>query len=381
MYNRLISINKYPNRSFFLWGARQTGKSTLLRSLYKDAHFIDLLSSDQFAIYAREPSRLRQLDPAIPLIVVDEVQKIPELLDEVHWCIENQGRVFALCGSSARKLKRGHANLLGGRALRYELYGLTALELEAEFDLIKILNRGYLPSIYDANENEHKRLLLSYVGDYLKEEIAAEGLVRNLTAFSDFLNMAAFSDTEVLNFNSFARDLGVSAHTAKEYFNILTDTLIAWYLPLYRERPKRKAAASTKFYFGDVGIVNYLNKRGRIEAGSELFGKAFENWVAHEIRCYNQYRDHFHELTYWRNRAGDEVDFIVGDRICAIEAKGVSRLRREHFKGLQMFTKAHPECDKKVMVIFEGDKLVTEDGITVLNHKDFVHDLWSGKLF
>jgi predicted AAA+ superfamily ATPase len=224
-------------------------------------------------------------------------------------------------------------------------------------------------------------MLLSYVGDYLKEEVAAEGLVRNLTVFSDFLNMAALSDSEQINFSSFARDLGVSAHTSKEYFNILIDTLIAWYLPLYRHRPKRKAAASTKFYFSDVGVVNFLAKRNMIEPGSELFGKAFENWVAHELRCYNQYSSCFHELSYWLSERNDEVDFLVGDFICGIEAKGVSRLRDDHFRGLKALKEEHPGIKQRVLVTYEGEPLRREDGIRVLNHRDFIQELWAGHLF
>jgi predicted AAA+ superfamily ATPase len=353
----------------------------LLHALYPEAKFIDLLQSDVFASYVRRPALLRELDTDAGLIVIDEVQKIPELLDEVHWCIENQKRIFALCGSSARKLKRGHANLLGGRAIRYELYGLSAKEIGEGFDLVRLLNHGYLPSHYDCSEEEIKRLLLSYVGDYLREEVAAEGLVRNLTVFFDFLNMAALSDSEQINFASFARDLGVSAHTSKEYFNILIDTLIAWYLPLYRHRSKRKAAASTKFYFSDVGVVNLLTKRHSIEPGSELFGKDFENWVAHELRCYNQYRDHFHELSYWLSDRDEEVDFLVGDYICGIEAKGVSRIRDEHFRGLKALGQEHPEVKQRILVIYEGDSLRREDGIRVVNHRDFIRELWAGKIF
>jgi len=381
VYKRLISLKENVRRSFFLWGPRQSGKSTLLRALYPDAKFIDLLQSDVFASYVRRPALLRDLDVRASLIVIDEVQKIPELLDEVHWCLENQKRIFALCGSSARKLKRGHANLLGGRALRYELYGLSAKEIGDDFDLLRLLNHGYLPSHYDCSEQDLKRQLLSYVGDYLKEEVAAEGLVRNLTVFSDFLSMAALSDSEQINFASFARDLGVSSHTSKEYFNILIDTLIAWYLPLYRHRPKRKAAASTKFYFSDVGIVNLLAKRNLIEPGSEIFGKAFENWVAHEIRCYNQYRDHFHELSYWLSERGEEVDFLIGDYICAIEAKGVTRLRDEYFRGLRALGQEQPAVNNRVLVVYEGESLQRDDGIRVLNHRDFVKELWAGNLF
>ncbi len=381
MYNRLILLPKIPKRSYFLWGTRQTGKSTLLRKLYPEAHVIDLLKSDIFAIYTQKPSRLREIAPNAALIVVDEVQKIPELLDEIHWCIENQARVFALCGSSARKLKRGHANLLGGRALRYELYGLSAAELGGDFDLLRLLNRGYLPNHYDCDDAELKRLLLSYVGDYLREEIAAEGLVRNLTMFSDFLAMAALTDTAMINFSTFARDLGVSSHTAKEYFNILTDTLVAWYLPRYQTRPKRKAAASTKFYFADVGIVNHLAKRGYIEQGSELFGKAFENWVAHEIRTYNQYSGRLLDLSYWQSDTGKEVDFLIGDYICAIEAKAVNRLRNEHFDGLRALALEQPQIKKKLLVTHESETLHREDGIQVVNYRDFIQNLWSGQLF
>lgn len=380
-YNRLISLNKNPDRSFFLWGSRQTGKSTLLKDLYPNAYYVDLLKSDVFAQFTRQPGLLREIESKSPLVIIDEVQKIPELLDEVHWCIENQGRVFGLCGSSARRVKRGHANLLGGRALRYELYGLSAAEIGHDFDLTRMLNRGYLPSHYNSDDQNLKRLMLSYVGDYLREEIASEGLVRNLTMFSDFLEMAALSDSETINFSSFGRDLGVSAHTAKEYFNILVDTLIAWYLPLFRQRPKRKAAASTKFYFSDVGIVNILAKRGGIEAGSELFGKAFENWIAHELRCYNQYQDRFHELSYWRSPSGDEVDFVVGDCFCAIEAKGVTRVRDEHFRGLRAIAGEHPKIKQRILVIYEGPSLVKSDGIRVLNYRDFIRELWQGNLF
>ena len=382
MYNRLISLRKNPSRSFFLWGPRQTGKSTLLRSLYPDAYTIDLLKSEVFAFYIQKPSRIRDLVTPSPLTVVDEVQKIPELLDEIQWCIENQNRVFALCGSSARKLRRNHANLLGGRALRFELQGLSAAELGNGFNLTRLLNRGYLPSHYDCAEEDWKLLMLSYVGDYLREEIAAEGLVRSLPIFSDFLSMAALSDAETVNFSTMARDIGVSSHTAKEYFNLLSDTLLGWFLRPYRHRPKRKAEASAKFYFSDVAIVNFLAKRGTMEPGSELFGKAFENWVGHELRCYNSYREKFSDLSYWRSASGnDEVDFIVGDFQCAIEAKGVSRLRAEHFRGLEVLAKEHPEAGQRILVTYEGPQMRRADNVRVLNHQDFVASLWSGQLF
>jgi predicted AAA+ superfamily ATPase len=207
----------------------------------------------------------------------------------MHWLIENRGLHFALCGSSARKVKRGTANLLGGRAMRYELSGLTAGELGSEFDLDRMLNHGYLPRIYQASRP--KRILEAYVSDYLKEEIAAEGLVRNLPVFSAFLDAAALSDGEVVNFSNVARDCGVSSHTTKSHFEILVDTLLGCWLPSYRKRPKRRVVAAPKFYFADIGVVNHLAKRGEVIAGSELYGKAFESWVFHELSAYRSYRD------------------------------------------------------------------------------------------
>ncbi|MBI3178544.1 MAG: AAA family ATPase, partial [Deltaproteobacteria bacterium] len=207
MFKRALALEAPPTETFFLWGPRQVGKSTLLRSVYPEAPRIDLLRSDEFARYARSPEILRTevaADPTVRFILVDEVQKVPALLDEVHWLIENRGIVFGLCGSSARKLRRGHANLLGGRAVRHELFGLVSHELGDEFELERALNHGYLPRHYSSPTPS--RLVRSYVGDYLKEEIAAEGLVRNLPAFSTFLGSAALSDTELVSYSTFARD-------------------------------------------------------------------------------------------------------------------------------------------------------------------------------
>ena len=205
------------------------------------------------------------------------MQKVPALLDEVHWLHEHRKIRFALCGSSARKVRRGAANLLGGRAVRYELHGLTAAEIGKDVDLVRLLNHGYLPTHYESDRPE--RLLASYVGDYLKEEVAAEGLVRNLPVFSAFLNAAALSDGDLVNFANIARDCGVSGHTVKGHFGILEDTLLGRWLPAYTKRPKRRVVAAPKFYFSDVGVVNHLARRGRMQPGGELFGKAFENWV------------------------------------------------------------------------------------------------------
>ena len=210
MFTRSLRLPKAGTETFFLWGPRQTGKTTLLTAAYPDTLWIDLLKAEEFRRYLHNPELLRselEANKSVRQVVIDEVQKVPQLLDEAHWLHENRGVHFALCGSSARKVKRGQANLLGGRAVRYELHGLTAAEIGKNFDLNRILNHGYLPRVYLSNTP--RRLLNSYVADYLKEEVAAEGLVRNLPVFSEFLNVASLSDTELVNFSTIARDCGV----------------------------------------------------------------------------------------------------------------------------------------------------------------------------
>ncbi|MCY4512611.1 MAG: AAA family ATPase, partial [Bdellovibrionales bacterium] len=281
MYRRQLILDKKPSRSFFLWGARQTGKSSLLKVSYPNAFFIDLLHTEKLIRYKKEPSLLRQ-ELSSPhfknkFVIIDEIQNVPELLNEVHWLIENKNIVFGLCGSSAKKLKKGHVNLLGGRADRFELFGFVSSELKADFSLIDILNNGYLPGIFSVKNP--KRALKSYCDDYLKEEIAHEGFVQNFSIFNDFLEISALSDTEPVNFINIARECGISSVTAKNYFYILKDTLIGSFLPCYRKKPKRRTSAAPKFYFSDVGIVNYLTKRFDLQPGNPLFGKAFENWI------------------------------------------------------------------------------------------------------
>ena len=369
--------------TFFLWGARQTGKSTLLRQTYPDALWVDLLRSEEFRRYLEHPEYLRQeirqAGEPYPFVVIDEVQKVPSLLDEVHWLHENLGVNFALCGSSARKVRRGHANLLGGRAIRYELLGFTSAELHKDWDLGRMLNHGYLPRIYLSERPT--RLLNSYVADYLKEEVAAEGLVRNLPVFSDFLNFASLSDAEVVNFSTIARDCGVSSQTIKEYFQILEDTLLGNWLPAYRKRPKRRVATSPKFYFSDIGVVNFLAKRGNIQSGSELYGKAFENWCFHELRACNLYSQAYAHLSYWRLAGGTEVDFIVNDMKVAIEAKASRKVSGAHLKGLRSLAKDHPNVKRRIIVCLEDKPRITDDEIEILPASEFVKILWSGAFF
>ena len=383
MFNRALVLPESGSETFFLWGPRQAGKSTLLRQSYPAAHRVDLLQSEVFRRYLEHPEYLRQelaaaTAPAGRQVVIDEIQKVPALLDEVHWLIENRGLHFALCGSSARKVRRGAANLLGGRAVRYELRGLTAGELGTAFDLSRMLNHGYLPRIYQAARP--RRLLDAYVADYLREEVAAEGLVRNLPAFSGFLDAAALSDGEMVNFSNVARECGVSSPTAKAYFEILVDTLLGRWLSAYRRRRKRRLIGAPKFYFADVGVVNRLTRRGALTPGAQLYGKAFENWVFHELSAGIEYLEWDLELTYWRLPSGIEVDFVLGDMEVAVEAKASARITRDHLRGLRTLVEEHPGVRRRIIVCLEPSARRTEDGIDVLPAAEFVHRIARGTL-
>jgi len=381
MIDRKLQLPEPGTETFFLWGPRQTGKSTLLRSAYPDAVWVDLLKADEFRRYVEQPERLRQeLEQrgGRPFVVVDEVQKVPALLDEIHWLHENRGLRFALCGSSARKVRRGQANLLGGRAIRFHLHGLTSGELGSDWDMVRMLNHGTLPRIYLADRPG--RLLRAYVGDYLKEEVAAEGLVRRLPVFSRFLDVAALSDAELVNYSTIARDCGVSSQTIKSYFDVLVDTHLGRWLPAWRKRPKRRTSASPKFYFSDVGVANVLARRGRLEPGSALFGKAFENWCHHELCAYNEYSETFAELSHWRLSSGIEVDFVVGPMELAVEAKATRKVTADHLKGLRQLAVDYPGVRRRLVVCLEARPRRTEDGIEILPAAAFSEELWSGEL-
>ncbi len=380
MFPRRLTLPPPGARTFFLWGPRQVGKTTLLRQTYPDAFWVDLLKADEFRRYATRPEALRlsiQAAGAGPSrqVVVDEIMKVPALLDEVHWMIENLDVRFALCASSARKVRRGAAGLLGGRALRFELRGLTSAELGTDFDIHRIVNYGFLPRPY--LDPEPGELLESYLADYLKEEIAAEGLVRNLPIFADFLEAAALSDTEMVRFSNLAQDCGVSNPTVKAYYGILEDTLLGRWLPAWRKRPKRRVARTPKFYFSDVGVVNRLARRGELMPGSELFGKAFENWLFHELSAYLAYARSEERLSYWRLSGGTEVDFVIGDMRIAIEAKAAVRIGSRHLKGLRTLAQDHPEVRRRLVVCLEPRAMKTDDGIEILPVRHFLDELWA----
>lgn len=380
-YVRVLSLPSKPARSLFLWGPRKVGKTSLLKSSYPDALFISLLDTKLFKKYLEAPWKLREelrANKERRLIIIDEFQLLPNLLNEIHLMIEEDALVFILCGSSARKVKYGYANLLGGRALRYELHGFSAIELGEDFDLERFLNLGYTPEHYLSSDRD---LLISYIADYLKEEIAAEAVVRNLSAFSDFLHVASLSDAEILSYTNIARDCGISSPTVKEYFQILIDTLLGRYLPAYIKKPKRRVIQSPKFFFTDIGIVNILAKRGYLEIKSELFGKAFENWVFHELSTYNLYKKKNADLYYWRLSSGMEVDFIINDMEIAIEVKASANIHSNYLKGLREIVKDHPSLQKRYLVSLVDVASLTDDNILILPYKDFIQRLWAGEIF
>jgi predicted AAA+ superfamily ATPase len=382
MYTRLIGGRQLSEATCFLWGPRQTGKSTLLKRLFPDCPRYDLLLSTDYERLLRHPALIREAIQARPAgaghfpVIIDEIQKVPALLDEVHWMIENLGARFILCGSSARKLKRGHANLLGGRAIRYELYPLTSVEIPG-FSLGRALNAGLLPRHYDSQQPG--RMIQAYVGDYLKEEIMAEALTRNIPAFSRFLEVAALSNGELINYRDIASECGVSGPTVKEYYQILVDTLVGRYLPAFRRKIKRRVVEAPKFFFFDLAPVIHLTRRGPVEEGSPLFGRAFEHFIWMELVAHAGYSGLGYPIGYWRTASGFEVDFVLGDGEVALEVKSSSLVTDRHLKGVRAFMEEH-QPRRRMVVSLDPVLRRTADGIEILPWRDFLGQLWSGRL-
>jgi predicted AAA+ superfamily ATPase len=378
MFIRILKLEEAAEESLFLWGARQTGKSTLLETLFPEARRYDLLQSEEFERFFRRPALLREeLENANKntLVIIDEVQKIPQLLDEVHWLMSHCGIRFILCGSSARKLMRVGANLLGGRALRTVLYPLVSAEIP-NFDLLRAVNNGMLPRHYTV-ENAQRRLQ-AYIGDYLNEEIRAEALSRNLLTFTRFMEIAAQCSGEMIVYKNIAQDCGVSANTVKEYFNILEQTMIGYLISGFSGTNKRISILAPKFYYFDVGIVNYLLKRKNLEQGTVDFGHAFEHLIMQEIIAYMGYNFSDEKITYWRTQSGYEVDCIVGHGRVAIEFKSCEEVKSRHTKGLKAFQEEFPQV-KLVVVSFDKYRR-TMNGVEIYPAKEFLSELWNGKI-
>jgi len=379
MITRILKLQDASSESIFLWGARQTGKSTLLKMLFPDVLIVDLLKSDVYAKYQRRPSLLREelmmtADGSGP-VIIDEIQKIPALLDEVHWLIANKNLRFVLSGSSARKLRRSGANLLGGRAIRTFLYPFVSAEIPG-FDLFRACKNGMIPRHYLINNPEQR--LQAYIGDYLQEEIKEEALVRKLGVFTRFLEVAAFCSGEVLNYSKIATDCGVSSVTVKEYFSILEETLIGYIVPAYRQQKKRRLVQASKFYFFDVGIYNHLRHHNNPVPGTAEFGKSFEHFIIQELIAWLGYTESHEKLTYWKTATGLEVDAVVGNARIAIEIKATRNISYAETKGLRTFQEEHPDA---VLIAVTLDERPRKIGpVEVFPAIDFLQRLWSNKL-
>lgn len=376
MYNRRQKFEGTGRESAFLWGVRQTGKSTLLKKLYPDSFYADMLLNDTYERFLRNPSLLRELVISREVnqpVIIDEIQRLPALLNEIQWLIVNKGIQFILSGSSPRKILRLGGNLLGGRALRYELYPLVSAEID-DFDLIKALYHGLLPRHYLASNPD--KLLSSYIGSYLRDEIIAEARIRNITSFSRFLEAAAFSNGEIVNFANIASECGVSPPTVKEYFQILEDTMTGMFIPSYQKRPKRRVISAPRFYYFDVGIAGFLLKRGKIKYGSEAFGKAFEHFICQELIAYSHYSGKNFTISYWRTASQIEVDFILGDHEITIEVKSTDMVNPRHLKGLKSFAE---EYKVRRSIVVSTDPYPRKIGnIEILPWKVFLEQLWEG---
>lgn len=372
---RILDLPKLlAAKSYFLFGPRQTGKTYMIRRQFPKAKYYNLHETDTFLKFNYAPHRLRQeLTSKDKLVIIDEIQKLPLLLDEIQTIIDDRRVRFLLTGSSARSLKRKGLNLLGGRVRTKRLHPLCFRELGQEFDLVKALDRGLLPPLY-FSDSPHEDLQ-AYVGSYLKEEIAAEAVVRNLPAFSRFLTVAALCNGQMLNYSKIASDAQVPKSTVQEYFHILRDTLLGDDLPAWKRTEKRKPLTTAKFYFFDIGIVRYLQKRGLLQEGSPEFGEAFEAYVHHELKAYCDYEG-VPDLAYWRSTSNFEVDFILNDRT-AIEVKAKTNVSERDLRGL--YALREERLLKHYIVVSREMTPRRVDGIEVLPWRDFLRRLWEGE--
>ena len=379
---RILNVDLPQGKSAFLWGPRKIGKSSYLKDVFPNSLIYDFLKTDLVLEFTKRPSLLREQILAkaerileLP-IILDEVQKVPQILDEVHWLIENKRLSFVLCGSSARKLKRGRANLLGGRAWRYEMFPLVTSELE-DVELLRALNQGMIPDHY--LRNNYQKSLSGYVRDYLKEEVFDEGLTRNIPAFARFFDAIGYSHGELTNFSNIARDTGVDAKTVKEYYQILIDTLLGRMVEPFKKRQSRQIITKApKFYLFDVGVAGSMVKRHISEERGELFGKAFEHFIFTEIAAHSSYSELDYKINFWRTKSGLEVDFILGEGTVAVEVKGTHYVEKREMRALNAFIDEY--APQKALVVCNEKEERVHGHIKILPWRKFLMDLWGGRI-
>lgn len=378
MYRRIFDIENRLDEAMFLFGGRQTGKSTLLKERFPKAVYIDLLKSDVRNRFKQHPEEFRESLMRYPpetLVIVDEIQKVPDLLDEVHWLMVEKGLWFILSGSSARKIKKSGANNLGGRAIPETLFPLVSAEIP-DFDLERAVQNGMIPRHY-AVANARNRMR-AYIDLYLKEEIIEEALVQNADEFVRFMEVAAIMDGEILNYENVASDCEVSANTVKAYYKILVDTLLGFEVPAYRKVIKRKLYKAPRFYYFDVGIANHLTKRYHLALRTPEYGHAFEHLIMQEIAAYLGYTNSDEELTYWHTYENLEVDAVIGDARVAIEIKSKEHIDHDDKKGVTEFAKEHPDTRQ---IIVSRDRISRRSGDVDLYYvTDFFKALWAGEI-
>ncbi len=391
MYKRKVNIsNLLKKKSHFLFGPRYVGKSTLIREQIKDAIVFDLLEAKTYQKLLKHPSFIAETLPQgeHPIVVIDEVQRLPELLNEVHRLIFEKKATFLLTGSSARKLKHGAANLLAGRAWEARLFPLTFTEINEgtdvettkalpKFDLLRYLNRGGIPDIYLSEDFNTE--LVNYVNLYLKEEVKAESLTRNIQAFAEFLEIIALHDAREVNFEAMASDCQISTSTLRNYFKILEDTLIGFSISGYTKTVKRKATARIKHFMFDLGVSNCLAHREISDLQSENAGHAFEHFIALELRAFLAYTNSREQLTYWRSTSQKEVDFLVGDSL-AIEVKSTTYVTNRHISGL-LALREENIFKRYIVVSRDEQKRKFSNDIEVWPYQEFLQSLWNNEFF
>ncbi|MBI4712959.1 MAG: ATP-binding protein [Planctomycetes bacterium] len=363
-----------PEDSFFLFGPRGTGKTTLLRQNYPDALWIDLLEPDIFRSYSAYPERLREIILANPnkkITVIDEIQKIPELLNVIHALIEKKSRIqFILTGSSSRKIKRTGADLLAGRVIKKTLHPFMAVELGKRFNLSQALKQGLLPIVLSARDPQS--VLKTYVSLYVREEVQMEGMVRNIGNFSRFLEAVSFSHGSILNISNVARECQIERKVVEGYIGILEDLLLAFRLPVFSRRAKRAVIAHPKFYFFDSGVYRVLRPAGPLDRPEGIEGAALEGLVVQHLVAWNSYRDERNKVYYWRTAGGSEIDFVVyGNEVFwAIEVKNTSRIRPEDLRGLNNFKSDYPQSS--AYLLYRGKERLMKNGILCLPCEEFL---------
>ena len=370
-----------PGVNFFLFGPRGTGKSTWLKMQFKEALYIDLLSPDLFRLYSARPERLREIiegNPDKKIVIIDEIQKVPVILDIIHQLIEEKKEIrFILTGSSSRKLKRTGIDLLAGRAILKTLHPFIASELGDTFNIENALQYGLIPLI--ANSKKPTESLKAYVSLYLSEEVKMEGLVRNIGDFSRFLEVISFSNASILNSSEIARECQVGRKAVEGYLSVLNDLMVAHTLPVFAKKAKRHLISHPKFYFFDTGVFKALRPSGPLDRPQEIEGSALETLVMQNLTAWNAYSENRYQIYFWRTRAGNEVDFVIygSDGIWAIEVKQSKDIRSKDLKGLKTFKEDYPEAH--CILVYRGHEKLKKGNISCIPCELFLKSLVPGR--